>query len=141
MRKIFELGEQEADIAVGAIRAELKSRAKRAVVAVSDSHGELIALHRMDGAPLPSIDVAARKVLSAARERCETGELGKNFLKNGWQLANTDPRFTGWDGGVPVRYRGEIVGAVAVSGLDQAEDAEIARIGVSRILESWGGDE
>jgi glc operon protein GlcG len=139
MQVLFELGEGEASLAIETIRAELLRRGKVAVIAVSDSHGELIALLRMDGAPFPSVDVASRKVLTASREQKATGELGKGFLSNGWQMANTDPRFTGWDGGTPVRYKGKVVGAVAVSGLDQSEDAELARLGAAAILEKAKG--
>jgi len=57
----------------------------------------------------------------------------------GWQMLNSDIRYTGWDGGAPVTHRGQVVGAVAVSGLDQAEDAELARIGVARIAERLHG--
>ena len=138
MRQVFELGETEAGIAIQAIRAELVRRGKTAVIAVSDSHGEIISLLRMDGAPLPSVLVATRKVLTASRERNETGAVGKSFQKHGWQPANTDPAFTGWDGGVPVPYRGTVAGAVAVSGLSQEEDVELARIGAAKILESVG---
>jgi glc operon protein GlcG len=136
MQHIEELGEAEAAIAIKAMREELTKRGKTGVMAVSDSHGELISLLRMDGAPLPSIQVASNKVLTAARERSATGVLGKNFKDHGWQMANTDPRFTGWDGGLPVLKAGKVVGAVAVSGLSQEEDAEIARIGAAKIAES-----
>ena len=136
MQSIHELSEAEATAAVQTIRDELFRRKKVAVIAVGDSHGELITLLRMDGAPLPSLDVATRKVLTAAREQKETGELGEGFLKNGWQMANTDPRFTGWNGGAPVIFQGRVVGAVAVSGLSQEEDIELARLGVARILRS-----
>jgi glc operon protein GlcG len=83
--------------------------------------------------------VATNKVWTAARERSATGALGKNFKENGWQVANSDPRYTGWDGGAPVFRNGKVVGAVAVSGLDQTEDAEIARMGVAAIAQSFGG--
>jgi glc operon protein GlcG len=138
MRNIMEIGEQEATLAVSAIREELVRRGKTAVIAVSDSRGELVSLLRMDGAPYPSIMVAANKVWTAARERTPTGELGRTFKDNGWQMLNSDFRYTGWDGGIPVTYRGQVIGAVAVSGLDQAEDAELARIGVARIIEKPG---
>ena len=137
MQHVEELGEAEAAMAMKAMREELVKRGKVAVMAVSDSHGELISLLRMDGAPLPSIQVATNKLLTAARERSATGVVGENFKKNGWQMANTDPRFTGWDGGLPVLHSGQVVGAVAVSGLSQEEDAEIARIGAARIVESF----
>jgi glc operon protein GlcG len=129
------LGEEDAAAAIAAIRQELIRRGKAAVIAVSDGHGELISLLRMDGAPLPSVGVATRKCLTAAQERAPTGEVGRSFRENGWQLLNTDIRFTGWDGGVPVRHRGQVVGAVAVSGLDQAEDAELARLGAKAIAD------
>lgn len=133
MQTIEELGEQEAGLAIAAIREELVRRGKVAVIAVSDSHGEVLSLLRMDGAPLTSVLVATRKCWTAARERTTTGELGRVFRDNGWQMPNSDPLYTGWDGGVPVRHGGRVVGAVAVSGLDQAEDAELARVGAARI--------
>ena len=137
MRQIEELGEKEAALAMATIREELGKRGKAAVLAVVDSHGELLSLMRMDGAPVQSVLVVMNKALTAARERSATGELGKRFKENGWQMANSDPRFTGWDGGLPVLHSGQVVGAVAVSGLSQEEDAEIARIGAARIVESF----
>jgi glc operon protein GlcG len=139
MQTTQELGEKEAALAIGTIRDELVRRGKTAVIAVSDSHGELVSLLRMDGAPLPSILVATRKCLTAARERGATYEVGKAFRDSGWQLSNTDPQFTGWGGGIPVWVKGQVVGAVAVSGLSQEEDAELARMGAARIVESAGG--
>ena len=133
MQTVEELGESEAALAINAIREELVRRGKVAVIAVSDSHGELISLLRMDSAPLPSIQVAIRKCLTAARERATTGEVARGFKENGLQVMNSDPLFTGWDGGAPVRRGGRVVGAVAVSGLDQTEDAELAGLGVARI--------
>lgn len=131
MRDTQELGEKEAGLAIEAIRGELLRRGKKAVIAVSDAHGEPIALLRMDGAPLASVDVALRKLLTAARERAATGELGRAFQSLGWQLSNSDPRFTGWAGGLPARHRGAVVGAVAVSGLAQEEDEELALLGLA----------
>lgn len=138
MRTVEQLGEEEAALAIEAIRAELVRRGKVAVIAVADAHGELISLLRMNGAPIPSVLVATNKCWTAARERTPTGQLGQNFRSSGWQMLNSDIRYTGWDGGVPVRHRGEVVGAVAVSGLDQDEDAELARLGAARINETIG---
>ncbi|HET6439814.1 MAG TPA: heme-binding protein [Anaeromyxobacter sp.] len=138
MRSTEELGEREAKLALDAIREELVRRGKVAVIAVADSHGELISLLRMDGAPIPSVEVATKKCWTAAREWKTTGELGRAFRDAGWQMLNSDLRYTGWDGGVPVRHGGAVVGAVAVSGLDQTEDVELARLGVARIGELVG---
>ncbi|KPV48594.1 hypothetical protein SE17_37230, partial [Kouleothrix aurantiaca] len=71
------LGHAEAQRAIDAIRQELERRDAAAVIAVADAHGELIALLRLDGAPLPSILIATNKAWTAARERKATRELGQ----------------------------------------------------------------
>ncbi len=131
MRESWSVGEAEARRAIETIREELVRRGKVAVIAVGDAHGELVALLRMDGAPLPSVQIATRKVFTAAREKASTIELGRKFQKDGWQMLNSDLAYTGWGGGVPVEHAGQVAGAVAVSGLDQVEDDELARLGVA----------
>ena len=39
-----------------------------------------------------------------------------------------DLRYTAWGGGVPIVVNGEVVGAVGVSGLPEAEDMLLARM-------------
>lgn len=136
MQQLPSLGHDEARQAIDAVVAELQRRGKAAVVAVADSHGELIALVRLDGAPLPSILIAQNKAWTAARERRPSGEIGRKARdpEHGFDLAYFgDPRYIGWGGGIPVLVDGEVVGAVAVSGLPQAEDVELAQLGVAAI--------
>jgi glc operon protein GlcG len=45
-----------------------------------------------------------------------------------------DPRYLSFGGGVPVIVNGEVIGAVAVSGLHEAEDEELANLGIAAIL-------
>jgi glc operon protein GlcG len=132
----FDLNLAEARAAMQAMREELERRALKAVIAVGDSRGDLICFERMDNAPLPSITVATNKVYAAARERITTREIGRNVRspKDGFDVAYWgDPKMLGWAGGVPVFQDGTVVGAVAVSGLDQDSDEEIARLGVAAI--------
>lgn len=137
MRTRVEIGEEEARLAVDAIVGELKKRGKAAVVAVADAHGELIALWRMDGAPLPSLNIATNKAFTAARNQGPSGDVGRGSRKDGWDIVYMgDPRFTGWDGGLPVLREGKVIGAVAVSGLTGAEDLELATLAVRRLAES-----
>ena len=116
--------------------ASLLKRGKAGVIAVCDAHGDLLAFARMDGAPLSSIAIAMNKAYSAARERKPTKEIG-NAARNpekGFDIGYFgDPRFTGWGGGVPVWMHGRVAGAVAVSGLPQAEDIELAELGMALI--------
>jgi glc operon protein GlcG len=128
------LGHSEARQAIDAIQAELLRRGKAAVIAVADAHGELIALLRMDGARLPSIQIAMNKAWTAAREQVPTRELGQKSRhpQDGFDMAYFgDPRYIGWGGGLPVVVDGAVVGAVAVSGLPESEDMELAALGVA----------
>jgi glc operon protein GlcG len=131
----------EARRALDAIYGEVLKRGKAGVIAVCDAHGDLIAFARMDGAPLSSITIAMNKAYSAARERKPTHEIGRAARnpEKGFDIGYFgDPRFTGWGGGVPVRKDGKVIGAVAVSGLPQLEDIELAEMGASLI--SFSGE-
>lgn len=127
----------EASGIVNVIVARAKELGKSAVIVVADAHGELIALARMDGAPLPSIRVAANKAYTAARERKPTKDIGDKVKhpEKSFDIAYYgDPKFVGWGGGIPIWFEGEVVGAVGVSGLSSAEDVSLANLG----LESMG---
>ncbi len=109
---------------------------KVAVIAVADSHGELIAFARMDGAPVSSIRIAANKAWTAARERKSTQDIGDRVRhpEKGHDIAYFgDPKFVGWGGGIPVWRDGEVVGAVAVSGLSSSEDVVLATLGAEMV--------
>lgn len=137
MYQATSLGYVEAQKAIEAMVAEITRRGKTAVIAVADPHGELIALVRMDSAPLPSITIAINKAFTAARARKPSREVGQRVRnpEQGYDIAyHGDPRFVGWGGGVPVVIDGEVVGAVAVSGLPEEEDMQVAAIGVQAIV-------
>jgi len=126
----------EAAKAIQTIVDEIARRGKAAVVAVADAHGELIALARMDGAALPPIRIAMNKAYTAARAQKPTRDIGDRIRhpENGHDIAYFgDNRFVGWGGGIPVRRDGKVIGAVAVSGLPELEDMEVAAMGVAAI--------
>jgi len=129
MRSVKVIQYSEARQIIDAIIAELGPDGDSAVIAVTDPHGELIAFARMDRAPVSSIRIAANKAYTAARERKTTEEIGRKARdpEKGFEIAYFgDERFVGWGGGVPVWRDGEVVGAIAVSGLPQAEDIRLA---------------
>jgi glc operon protein GlcG len=132
----LSLGHNEAQTAIRAIQTELERRGKAAVIAVTDAHGELISLLKLDGTPPASIVIASNKAWTAARERKPSREIGQaaRDTKDGFDLAYFgDKRYIGWGGGLPVIVDGQTVGAVAVSGLPELEDIELAEIGVKAI--------
>jgi glc operon protein GlcG len=133
------IGHVEAQAAMAAIESELAKRGRVAVIAVADDHGELVALMRLDGAPYQSTMIATNKAFTAARERKPSWELGKASRdpQDGFDIAYYgDPRVVGWGGGVPVVMGEVVVGSVAVSGLTQEEDAELAALGAAAAVES-----
>ena len=137
MQTQLTLTHAEARRAVDAMLAEIERRGKAAVIVVADAHGELIALLRMDGAPFSSLTIATNKAFTASRERVASRDLGKRSRDpvDGFPMTNFgDPRFVTWGGGLPVLVNGQVVGAVAVSGLPEAEDEEIAELGRKAIL-------
>jgi glc operon protein GlcG len=136
MRSTQTIEYSEAKRVIDLIVEKAAQMQKSVVVAVADSHGELIAFARMDGAPISSIRIAANKAWTAARERKPTKEIGEKVRhpEKGHDIAYYgDPRFVGWGGGIPVWRNGSVVGAVAVSGLSSAEDIVLASSGVELI--------
>jgi glc operon protein GlcG len=129
MRNLQTIEYAEAQTIVDRLVAEIVQTGRAGVIAVVDPFGELIAFARMDGAPVSSIRIAANKAYSAARERKSTEEIGQKSRhpEKGFEIGYFgDERFTGWGGGVPVWRGGAVVGAIAVSGLPQAEDIRLA---------------
>lgn len=123
-----EIGHAEARELVAMVGDRLDATGAGAAVAVVDRHGELVAFLRTDGCGLASINIAIHKAFTAARERVESGVLGERSRTEGFPLTNFgDPRYVGWGGGVPIIVAGEVVGAIGVSGLPEADDVELAR--------------
>ncbi|MBX3080904.1 MAG: heme-binding protein [Anaerolineae bacterium] len=130
MYQAYHLSHTDAQRIIAAIQAKLDADHKGAAVAVADEHGELIAFLRTDGCPLQSVTIAMNKAYTASRERKDSRAVGDSSREKNWPLTNYgDLRFTGWGGGVPIRYNGQVVGAVAVSGLPEEEDMVLARLG------------
>jgi glc operon protein GlcG len=139
MRTVQTIDYSEAKRAVDLIVEKASQKQKTAVVAVADSHGDLICFARMDGAPVSSIRVAMNKAWTAARERKSTKDIGERVRhpEKGHDIAYYgDPQYVGWGGGIPVWKNGEVVGAVAVSGLSSEEDAALAALGAELIAGS-----
>ena len=140
MRDVPIVTYSEAKKIIDLIVERAAAAQKAVVAAVADSHGELIAFARMDGAPLPSIRIAQNKAYTAARERKPTKEIGEKVRhpEKGHDIAYYgDPRFVGWGGGIPIWKDGVVAGAVAVSGLSSAEDIELATLGLDALGEGF----
>lgn len=139
MRTVPTIDYFEAKRAVDLIVQKALQMQKAAAVAVADAHGDPICFARMDGAPVSSITIAMNKAWTAARERKPTKEIGEKVRspEKGHDISYYgDPKYVGWGGGIPVWKNGEVVGAVAVSGLSSNEDITLATLGVELIAAS-----
>jgi glc operon protein GlcG len=139
MKTLQTIDYSEAKRALDLIVDKASQMQKSAAVAVADSHGDLICLAKMDGAPISSIRIAMNKAWTAARERKSTKEIGekaKHPEKSHDIAYYGDPKYVGWGGGIPVWKNGEVVGAVAVSGLSSNEDIALAALGVELLTNS-----
>jgi glc operon protein GlcG len=136
MRTVHTIDYTEARRAVDLIVEKVSQMQRAVTVAVADAHGDLICLARMDGAPVSSINIATNKAWTAARERKPTREIGDKVKhpEKGHDIAYYgDPKYVGWGGGLPVWKNGDVIGAVAVSGLSSNEDVDLATLGVELI--------
>ncbi len=139
MRTFHTIDYSEAKRAVDLIVEKASQMQKAAAIAVADAHGDLIYFVRMDGAPVSSIHIAMNKAWTAARERKPTKEIGdkvKHPEKGHDIVYYGDPKYVGWGGGLPISKNGEVVGAIAVSGLSSNEDIALATLGVELIAGS-----
>ena len=132
MYQRYQLSHADAQRIIDTIRAVLERDQRGAAVAVVDMHGELLAFLRTDGCKLPSITIAMNKAFTAAREQRDSFAIGESSRAKAWPMTNFgDPRYTAWGGGVPLRYQGQLVGAVGVSGLPEADDIVLAQLGAT----------
>ena len=100
------------------------------VIAIVDSAGLLVMLHRLDQAQNGSITVAREKAETAANFRRPTkvfedalseGHLNLRLLG----MTNLVPL----DGGLPLVSEGKVIGAIGVSGMQSTQDAQVAQAG------------
>ncbi|MEA2002057.1 MAG: heme-binding protein [Actinomycetota bacterium] len=135
-----KLTHSDALVVLGAIRDQLEQRNQGAAVAVCDDHGELIAFIRTDGCRLPSVRIAINKAYTAAREQTESKLVGEASRNEQFPMTNFgELRYVSWGGGIPISADGIVVGAVGVSGLPEAEDIELARLGVAVFAATQAG--
>ena len=104
-------------------------------VAVTDEAGDLKAFLRMDGAPKLSIGIAQDKAYTAASFGMPT-HAWFDFIKDDPPLLHGithTPRLTVFGGGFPIVLKGEMIGAIGLSGGHYTQDMECARAALAAI--------
>jgi len=124
--------------AAAAAESEALKNGWAVTIAITDEGGHLLWLQRLDGAAPISAHIAAAKARSAALGRRETKGY-EDMINQGRTAFLSAPELQGMlEGGVPILAGGHCVGAVGVSGVKSAEDAQVARAGVAALATAGG---
>ena len=104
-------------------------------IAVVDEGANLISHIRMDGAWLGSINIAINKAFTSRAFNISTKGLAENSQPGdqffGIHVSNHD-RVMIFAGGIPLKdSKGEVIGAIGVSGGSGAQDQTVAEAGAS----------
>jgi glc operon protein GlcG len=121
----------DAQKIVAACKVEAEANKWNVSIAVVDDGGFLVHLERLDGAVGQSAGIATLKAQTAAMARTPTKAL-EDVVKDRPATGSFPGRLS-VQGGLPILYQGECVGAVGVSGVKSPEDEQIAKAGLRAI--------
>ena len=104
-------------------------------IAILDDGANLKAFSRMDGASIPTIEIAQNKAYTALFG-VSTQEFF-NFIQGDPSLLAGIPalgRVAAWGGGFPIKVNGEVVGAIGLSGAPTVQnDVDCARAALALV--------
>ena len=128
------IGIEDARKIMNAAESEAAKNNWNVVISIIDSGGNIVMLHRRDDVQLSSIEIAQGKAKTALMfkrpskvldDAISGGGPGLRFLA----LKDIVPL----EGGLPIILDNKIVGAIGVSGVLSAQDAQIARAGLDAL--------
>ncbi|HTV33959.1 MAG TPA: heme-binding protein [Methylocella sp.] len=120
----------DAKMIAAAAEAEAMKNDWRVTIAVLDEGGHLLFLQRLDGAPLGSVTVAQEKARTALLFKRPSKAI-EEVIAGGRIVLLTLPGATPIEGGLPLTNKGEVIGAIGVSGVQSSQDGQIAGTGVA----------
>jgi len=110
------------------------------VLCVADMAGYPIALRRLDGGKVTSVQIAMNKAFTAAGHRKPTHHY-KNALPGEEAFGiftQHDGRFTVFVGGLPIVLDGKVVGGIAASGGNGEQDVACCEAGIAALMARLG---
>ena len=131
MRNKMCLTASDAEKIVAACKVEAVKNNWNVSIAVVDDGGFLVLLERLDGAVGQSALIATCKAQTAAATRTPTKALEEIVKVRPATVAF--PGRVAVQGGLPIMYQGECVGAVGASGAKSNEDEQVAAAGLKAI--------
>ena len=132
MQTKLTLTAEDAQTIMAACKAEAAKNNWKVAIAVVDEGGYLLHLERVDGAPLPSAEIATLKARTAAIAKAPTKAL-EDIVKERPAVGLMPGRLP-VQGGVPIIHEGQCVGGIGVSGVKSPEDEVVALAGRAALL-------
>jgi uncharacterized protein GlcG (DUF336 family) len=130
----------EANIILDAAQAKAEELGIPEVLCVADNAGYPIALRRLDGGKVTSVQIAMNKAFTAAGHRKPT-----HAYKNAYPgeeafgiFTQHEGRFTVFVGGIPIFVDGKCVGSVAASGGNGEQDIATCEAGIAALMRHLG---
>ncbi len=104
-------------------------------IAIVDDAGTLVLLERLDGTFLKASEVSIAKAQTAALFKKETKFFEDKINADRPALITVGPNML--KGGVPVVYKGQVIGAIGVSGTASADqDVQLAEAGAKAVFDN-----
>ena len=124
---------EDAKLVAAAAEAEALRNNWSVVIAIVDEGGHLIYLQRLDNTQIGSVDVAIQKARSAIAFRRPTKILEEQ-INQGHLRYQGLPGAIPIEGGLPIVFKDQFLGAIGVSGVRSHQDAQIAQAGIDALL-------
>ncbi|HMV11571.1 MAG TPA: heme-binding protein [Nitrosomonas sp.] len=124
---------EDAKLVAAAAEAEALRNNWSVVIAIVDEGGHLIYLQRLDNTQIGSVDVAIQKARSAIAFRRPTKVLEEQINQGHLRYLGL-PGAIPIEGGLPIVFKDQFLGAIGVSGVRSYQDAQIAQAGIDALL-------
>ncbi len=124
---------EDAKLVAAAAEAEALRNNWPVVIAIVDEGGHLIYLQRLDNTQIGSVDVAIQKARSAIAFRRPTKILEEQINQGHLRYLGL-PGAIPIEGGLPIVFKDQFLGAIGVSGVRSHQDAQIAQAGIDALL-------
>ncbi|MGH3258650.1 MAG: GlcG/HbpS family heme-binding protein [Streptosporangiaceae bacterium] len=111
------------------VREAAASEGTSVAAAVVDRGGQVVAVARMDGTPVCGVPLAIDKAFSAAAMAAPTDAWAQSTTPGGadWGMSTAlGGRMVVYPGGLPLFYKGELLGGLGVSGAEGQQDKSYA---------------
>lgn len=104
-------------------------------IAIVDENGWLVGLHRMDGAPIATVDIARDKAWTAVAFELPTSDVSRfgdpSTPGFGLNVQNWNDRLTTIPGGLPIKDADQVIGGVGVCGGTPEQDVVVCQATVA----------